>query len=588
MKKLATLTTIKTKTKRLKKPGLAAARRLADTPLPEITFLTSFVLSRWWLNSDFSYPSEVVQPILLMAVLASLAFYIYRFVLGRGLATHVAAIVLSYVFYSYRFIHDHGTVKRIWGTIPERYSTEFTQSLAVLVAAVVVCGAVGWLAGATQRYRYIRAFQPYKILLFAILFMFAVQAVRFGERYYEIKEELAYKYASPLVDIQPKKASKSKPDIYYLIFDRYGSAEALKDSLKFDNSELIAHLASEGFVTREPAYANYPFTMSSVSSTVAMSYFPDFEKKFGGNGVWQAAFPYRDIFNNPPIAQILQKNGYSYNQLSSWWDFSRVGINADTEPTKAFRLRAFGANYYFSDLQRDIIYKSLFSPWLKKGLTIGDTTVVKYDLDYHPRDNFYAQMDAIKTIAGRADKSVPQFSVAHVLVPHPPYVFDAEGRYPTYDGESTDNGIDEVVKYTNQVTFVNHHIKEVASEIRRKSPDAVIIIQADEGPYPKEFRFELSPDHYYNPLDLKPQKMRQKFSILASYRLPGADQTAARRLDSSVNTFRFVLNQYLGYDLPMLPECNLSIGNKFNIFNYELVNETLTGQPAPDECKQYE
>lgn len=589
MKIAAIASKIKKRAKTLKRPAKRIVSRLADTPLPEITFLSSFVLSRWWLNSDFSYPAEIFMPILLLSILAAAAFYIYRFIFGPGLAAHVSALILSYVFYSYRFIHDHSAVKDVWGVLPDKYSTEFTQSLVVLAAAVLVCGLIGLLAReSVKRFRFIRSFQPYKILLFAVLFMFAVQLMRFGERYWEIKEELAYKYSSALLNEKPQKSAASKPDIYYLVFDRYGNDEALKNNLGYDNSDLMKNLAAQGFVNREAAYANYPFTMSSVSSTMAMSYFPDFEKQFGGSGVWQAAFPYRDILSNPPIAKILQEHGYEYNQLSSWWDFTRVGINADSEPTKAFRLNVLGSEYYFSDLQRDIMYKSIFSPWLKKGITAGDDALVKYERDMHPRDNFYSQMEALKSVAGRSDKSTPQFSFAHVLVPHPPYVFDADGRYPSYDGESTDNGIDEVQKYTNQVTFLNHHIKEITAEIRKKSPGAVIIIQADEGPYPKEFRFELSPDHYYNPLDLKPEKMKQKFSILASYHMPGVNQEEVRKINSSVNAFRVVLNSYLGYELPLLPDCNLSIGNKFNIFNYELVNETLKDSPAPEECKAYE
>src|SRR3712207_1871447 len=77
--------------------------RLADTPLLEIAFLATFVLSRWWLNSGFSYPGKIVIPLLLMSVLGTATFLIYRFILVPGLATHAAALLLSYIFFSYRF-----------------------------------------------------------------------------------------------------------------------------------------------------------------------------------------------------------------------------------------------------------------------------------------------------------------------------------------------------------------------------------------------------------------------------------------------------------------------------------------------------
>jgi hypothetical protein len=83
--------------------------------------------------------------------------------------------------------------------------------------------------------------------------------------------------------------------------------------------------------------------------------------------------------------------------------------------------------------------------------------------------------------------------------------------------------------------------------------------------------------------------MKQKYGILASYYLPGVDkQTALDQVTSSVNSFRFVLNQYLGYDLNMLPDCQFSAGDKFYLYNYQLVSGTLRGTQAPAACNQYE
>jgi hypothetical protein len=319
-----------------------------------------------------------------------------------------------------------------------------------------------------------------------------------------------------------------------------------------------------------------------------MNYFPQFQQKFGNPNKWQSAFPYRSVFNNPPVAQVLKQNGYQYNQLSSWWDFSRVNIKADTNPDESFRLTLLGKHLYLTDLQRDIIYKSILSPWLKKGIGSGDHAVLKYDLDRNPRENFEAQMDSLRRIAGRADKTTPQFNFAHILAPHPPYLFAANGSWPSYDGEANDNGVDETVKYTNEVKYVNGQIKQLVSYIQSNDPGAAIIIQADEGPYPKQFRGEITASNFYDPLKLPLDKMKQKFGVMASYYLPGVapEQTKAQ-INSSVNTFRFVLNNYLGYNMPMLPDCNFSVGDKFNIYNYTLVTDKLKGQSAPSECGQY-
>jgi len=563
------------------------ANTVADSPLPAIAAIATFILSRWWNNSDFSYPKEVIVPIALFAVLISAIFYIYRWILRPGLAPHIATLILAWCLYSYSHLVSTSLGRWLLDAIPDRWRTELSESITAALLIGLIAGLVGWGVGrVVARSTSIQKLQPYKVMMFALLFIFVVQLVRTGQRLWDMSDQLAYDY--PALQLpEPKAQPTAKPDIYYLVFDRYGNQSALAQNYNFDNSELYKFLESKGFTSRPEAYANYPFTMSSVSSTLAMSYFPEFEQMFADDGEWQSASPYRDILNNPPLAQILLQNGYSYNQVSSWWDFTRVGIKADSQPTKSFRLRVLGSDYYLSDLQRDILNKSILSPWLKKGVSLGSFPVLKYDLNRNPRQNFEAQLSALQQVSDRSDKSRPQFSFAHVLVPHDPYIFTANGSTPTYDNNRTDNGADETLKYTNQVTYLNTRIRDLVSHIQKASPEAVIIIQADEGPYPKEFRFKLEPGHYYDPQNLSQQKMRQKFSILASYYFPGAVPNE-QPVSSSVNVFRYVLNRYLGYSLPMLPDCHLSTGDKYTVYNYKEVSEELTGRPAPAGCKQYD
>lgn len=559
---------------------------LADSPLPEITFIASFILARWWQNSDFSYPSEIWVPLALFTVLSVIVFYIYRLVLGKGLAAHLAALFLSYCLYGYAFIEDSGFSKHLLKLWPDRWHSEFSSSLFLILVLALAAGLIGWLV---KKYalnlKHVRSLQPYKVILFAIVFLFVLQLVKTGQRVWAIHKVTTYHYPASSI-AKPKFQPGQKPDIYYLLFDRYGNQDALKNNFNFDNSDIYSYLSSQGFTNRPDAYANYPFTMSSVSSTMAMSYFPEFQKMFGQDGDWQNASAYRSILNNPPIAQVLKQNGYDYNQLSSWWDFTRIGIKADSNPTISFRLNALGYHSYLTDLQRDVIDKSVLSPWLKKGVRLGGKNVLKYDLTRNPQQNFDAQMTAIKNLAGRTDKTTPQFSFAHVLVPHDPYVFDADGNTPAYDSARTDNGVDETVKYTNAVTYLNKCIKDTVGYIRSHSPDAVIIIQTDEGPYPKEFRYKLEPGHYYDPANLGLDKMKQKFSVFASYYLPGVEPSS-KPINSSVNTFRFVLDHYLGYNLPMLPDCHFSTGDKYTIYKYQDQTAKLGNQADVAACEQY-
>lgn len=547
---------------------------------PEFVLVGSFVCARYLLNADFSYPSEIILPLILFFVVTAVIFYLFLLIFRKTFTAHVAALPVAYLVYDYDDILPLG--KHVFGFLPQAWQTPLGMALLTCVGLGIAFGLVAFgLTKLIAHVTWLRKVQLYKILLFVIAFVGVVEAGQTAWRITQVERELNYQYPTPTAKQTTKPTSK--PDVYYLVFDRYASAPTLKTDYNFDNSALLGNLASQGFVTRDNAYANYPFTMQSISSTLAMNYFPDLEKQFG-NDSYQTAFPYRSIFNNPPAAQLLKQNGYTYNQVSSWWDFSRVGIQSDSNPTESFDLNIFGHDFYLSDLQRDFINRSVLSPILKQGLGF-----IKYTKDNNPRENFEQQMSALKTIADRQDTSTPQFTFAHFLVPHDPYIFDADGSNPAYDGNRNDAGIDETQKYTNQVTYLNTRIEDLISNIRKNSPNAAIVIQADEGPYPKDFRFTLSPRHYYDPINLSLQQMQQKFGILASYYMPGVDaQTVTQGIPASVDPLRFVLSHYLGYDLPTLPDCQFATGDKYVIYKYQQVTGTLRSAQNPVQCKEYE
>lgn len=557
---------------------------LSRTSLVEVLFLTTLILSKYLVNIDFSYPGEVILPIVLSAVLGSAVFYAYRFIFGRVTTGHLASLPLLYTLYYFTNFRSM-TDEFVRSVLPKSLETDFTMSIVLVIALALVFGAIGFILTKVCDWHPFRGYQLPKVILFLVAFLFVWQSVRVGATIVGFWSELHYNYKSTLNLKQDQSKITAKPDVYYLVFDRYANAKTLQDVYGYDNSKLLDYLDQQGFVTREEAQSNYPFTMSSISSTLAMDYHTQL-KQFGEDKL-QTAFPYRSVFEQPPVADYFRNNGYTYNQVSSWWDFSRVHIDADQNLTQAFRFDIFGKHIYLSDLTRDILNTSVFGPLLRKGVTVGSTHLVKYDLTLNPQQNFEWQMSALKSVAS-SDHAKPQFTFAHVLSPHDPYIFDANGKTPSYDNGRNDNGADELVKYTNQLTYLNTRIQDVVGYIRAHDPQAAVIIQADEGPYPKEFRFPLSPDHFYNPKDLPVPQMKQKFGILASYYMPSVDKsTVAQNISASVNPFRFVLKQYLGYDVDMLPNCQFATGDKFKVFEYTLMNQTLSGQAAPAACNTY-
>lgn len=566
------------------------ARWFAGSPMPELFWLCILCVGKYLKNSDFSYPSELTLMLVLLAVPTVVLFYVIKLAMKRFglLAVHIVGLFVTYTLYGYAYMVPsfRNLVMRL---IPSS-ATDFTKAAVYLVLCMVLFSmfayGVQWLL---KRSAPKAESQILKILLFVITFVFVTQTFLFLANIWRYRHEFAYR---PPANTFKQDASKitSKPNIYYLVFDRYASADTLQREYKYDNSKALDYLAGKGFVTREAPYANYPFTMMSISSTLRMGYHADLGAEFGKSSQnFQAAFPYRQFLSNPPVARELQKNGYSYNVVSSWWDFTRNSTLADTEPVDSFRFQIFGRSYWLTDLQRSIFGSSILKPLLQKGITVGHTTLFKYDKDRWPAQNFTDELSALKTIAAAsATQKQPQFTFGHILSPHDPYIFNADGSYTTYDTNRTDNGADEYVKYTNQLTYANTQLMATVGYIREHDPTAVIIIQSDEGPYPKQFQGGQSPIDLHDPLKLPLTNLRQKYGILASYYLPGVDETTVRHnMDSSVNAFRFILSHYLGYDLPNLPDCQFSVSPKYNLFDYTEVTGKLRGTNNPAACAEY-
>ncbi len=75
------------------------------------------------------------------------------------------------------------------------------------------------------------------------------------------------------------------PDIYHLVFDRYGSEVGLGGLPAIDNSDIVEWLEEQGFHVATESRANHFTTMPSLASTLSMSILHDLAAEMpGGSG----------------------------------------------------------------------------------------------------------------------------------------------------------------------------------------------------------------------------------------------------------------------------------------------------------------
>ncbi|MEX0787506.1 MAG: hypothetical protein WD040_01780, partial [Anaerolineales bacterium] len=163
----------------------------------------------------------------------------------------------------------------------------------------------------------------------------------------------------------------------------------------------------------------------------------------------------------------------------------------------------------------------------------------------------------------------PKLVVIHIIAPHPPFVFDADGnsidpgQFLNEGGTYTRSSYAE--GYQGQLTFINREIQRAAALlIDESSSPPVIVIQGDHGPW------LLPPDLH--------------FKILNAYYLPG-HMDALYPSISPVNTFRVIIDSYLGGNLGLLEDTTYNSPVP-NIYQFTPVPNSCGVETAPESSSR--
>ena len=101
-----------------------------------------------------------------------------------------------------------------------------------------------------------------------------------------------------------------------------------------------------------------------------------------------------------------------------------------------------------------------------------------------PRGALSAQIEfQLDTLNDLADAPGRNFVFAHLLIPHPPYAFNADGSRVT-DAQRASRTMEE--QYLEHVRFTNASLLALVDRLHAGPPESwpIIVIAADEGPFP--------------------------------------------------------------------------------------------------------
>jgi hypothetical protein len=429
----------------------------------------------------------------------------------------LASLLLA-LFFSYG--HAWNLVGNLFG---QRWVLAIAWGVIAIVGGVLIWRGGRWVAPAGR------------FLNIAAVLLVAFNVFRVAN--YASESAAAAQSVAPPADVS-LHAPADPPDIYYIILDRYANVDTMRLEYDFDNEPFMRELEERGFAIARNSWANYFKTAPSVYSSLSM--LPIDKAKLGET---TPPYDFKSIYaalrDHLAVPSALKSIGYRYIHLGSWWEPSSYNVDAD------ITLR-FQESAEFSGALFSTTILSLISPPAEDtgGEADDGESISRRDI---ARDTTLYTFD---TLADIVDRPGPNFVFAHILLPHTPYIFNANGEFID---EETARGRSERVNYVQQVRFANKKVLATVDRLLSDPDDPIIILQADEGPYPRAFAKDPKD---FDWLSATPEQIAQKFGILNAVHLPGVDPAEHGFTDdtSPVNEFRIVFNAVFDADLPLLPD----------------------------------
>jgi hypothetical protein len=315
------------------------------------------------------------------------------------------------------------------------------------------------------------------------------------------------------------------PDIYYIILDRYAGASTLSEAYDgFDNSDFLAYLTGKEFYVASESAANYVRTSESLASSLNMEYIDYMDEKSND------LLPMSERIEDNALQRSLKAAGYQFINVGSWWGPTRRNENADININYCTRTSEFD--------------ESLLTMTMPYYVSAAAGLVDDARMRQWKRTQF--EFDELAEIPNMEE---PTFTFAHILSPHVPYVFDSDGSFLLPEQANTRSDIEN---YRNQLVATNNMVKTLVDRLLKGSDVApIIILQADEGPYPERYDAGVRAFNWGEATDAE---IRQKFRILNAYYLPGVDSSVPYPTITPVNSFRLVFDLYFGTNLGLLPD----------------------------------
>ncbi|MEA1926361.1 MAG: hypothetical protein U9M90_03955 [Patescibacteria group bacterium] len=471
-------------------------------------------------NKDLVHPSYAFWPLIIILLLSIAVFLLIEHFLRN---IQKAAILSSAFFITFfSFGHYLKLPYLIFEEMPFKNLDYYCLfAFWIVLLAVITCLVV-------KSKRSFKKITAYLNTVSIILLIMPISTIAWYEISAKNIDELI-KNENSLTDV---KNTNNKPDIYYIVLDGYGRNDVLQKYYGFDIGSFIKDLEDRGFFVAEKGTTNYPQTYLSIASSLNYAYLDELSQVMGADSGNRG--PLREMIKESRVYKTLKTAGYKFVAFPYTWTGTYDNLHADIFMQNKINTTEFTDLLVQSTPLRIFSNKNLF-------------------LEGY-RNKFYFAFDHLPDIA---KIETPTFVYVHLLIPHPPFVFDEGGAIEKMESDLAGNdgnhyfekcpGVDKYKKaYVDQTKFASKNsLKTIDSILSKSSTPPIIILQADHGP-----------GSMLDWEDPDKTNMHERMSILNAYYLPDKGKKMLYDSITPVNTFRVVFNTLFDADLELLEDKN--------------------------------
>ncbi len=317
--------------------------------------------------------------------------------------------------------------------------------------------------------------------------------------------------AHPLAHPSPRR------DIYLLVLDARANGKVLRDIFAHDDSAFLDTLRALGFVLPEQFHSNYVRTDASLPSLLNFAY-------VHGDTATRPSLNFRglrSLADRNRAAVFLKAQGYRYLFFPSEWFALTAGSSLADNSFRAIPLWR---------------PEQLLGSQLRRGV-LGGTPVMRQSWIADPTAHARASFAGLKRVP---DDPRPTFVFAHILLPHPPYIFGV-GCRPGFVEPAGDTALEKRL-YVRQLRCTNGLVLDAVTEIlSRSAVRPVIAIVGDHGSRVAPFDMEregLGPG----------PALRERFGAFGAFLTPGSPGLFVGDV-TLVNVMQIILTSYFGADI---------------------------------------